>query len=361
MKKYLLALITFLTVSASFACTTFTLKNHEGQLFFGRNFDFPVGPGHVCINQRGIIKNAFVQPPEKPITWKAKYGSITFNQAGREFPYGGMNEQGLVIEQMWLNETKYPDKDERYGLTELQWIQYQLDMSSNVQEVIDSDTMLRISASSVAILHFLVADAKGNTAAIEFLDGKMHVYQNSDLPHSALANCPYQRSIAYAKDTDMTEGEYTGWTQNSSGRFATAADMLSAYKAQNPVEYAFGILDSVAQTGGTQWSIVYDIAKQSIHVKTAKNRTARTLRMKDFCFAPQCSKPLFADIHGPLTKNNFEVFSYEKNLNLINEVFNGVDFLQDNVPSEARKATAKYPLTIYDMGKSQKTAKRKNP
>jgi choloylglycine hydrolase len=32
----------------------------------------------------------------KTISWISKYGSITFNQYGREFPTGGMNEKGLV-------------------------------------------------------------------------------------------------------------------------------------------------------------------------------------------------------------------------------------------------------------------------
>lgn len=361
MKKFLLTLVALLTIFSTYACTTFTLKNHNGHLYFGRNFDFPVGPGHVCINQRGIAKKAFIQAPEKPLMWKSKYGSITFNQAGREFPYGGMNEQGLVIEQMWLNETQYPETDKRFGLTELQWIQYQLDMSGSVQEVIDSDTLLRISTSSVATLHFLVADINGNTAAIEFLDGKMQVYRNKKLPHAALANCPYERSMTYAKDADKTDGKYNAWIENSSGRFATTAKMLSAYKDQNPVKYAFGILEKVAQTGSTQWSIVYDIAKQSIHVKTAKNRNTRILQMKDFCFAPKCSEPLFADIDGPLTKKDFEAFSYSKNLALINDVFNGVDFLRDNVPAEVRQASARYPLMIYDMTTSQKSAAKKHP
>jgi Penicillin V acylase and related amidases len=52
-----------------------------------------------------------IQPPEKPIEWISKYGSITFNQSGREFPHGGINEKGLVIEQMWLDEAAYPEMD----------------------------------------------------------------------------------------------------------------------------------------------------------------------------------------------------------------------------------------------------------
>ena len=33
-----------------------------------------------------------------PASWVSKYGSVTFNQYGRELPTGGMNEAGLVVE-----------------------------------------------------------------------------------------------------------------------------------------------------------------------------------------------------------------------------------------------------------------------
>ena len=44
------------------------------------------------------------------ISWTSKFGNVTFNQYGKEFPTGGMNENGLVIELMWLNEARYPGK-----------------------------------------------------------------------------------------------------------------------------------------------------------------------------------------------------------------------------------------------------------
>ncbi len=97
------------------------------------------------INKRNVTKTAAAFPPEKPITWTSKYGNITFNQMGREFPYGGINEAGLVIEQMWLDKTRYPVSDNRYGLSELQWIQYQLDNSATINDVIASDTLVRVS------------------------------------------------------------------------------------------------------------------------------------------------------------------------------------------------------------------------
>ena len=104
-----------------------------------------------------------IAAPEKPFTWISRYGSISFNQNGREFPYGGMNQAGLVIEQMMHEneDAKYPALDDRFGLAELQWIQYQLDVSASVADVIASDRTVRISFTSVAPLHFLAADAGG--------------------------------------------------------------------------------------------------------------------------------------------------------------------------------------------------------
>ena len=164
-KKNLVIRILFLIVlylnNDVYPCTTFCLKTNK-DIIFGRNLDFFVGSGYVTINKRNVTKTAFVVPPEKPLTWTSRYGSITFNQIGREFPYGGMNEAGLVIEQMWLDTTKYPESDHRYGLSELQWIQYQLDNSATTDDVIASDSLVRVSFQSQAPLHFLVCDKHGD-------------------------------------------------------------------------------------------------------------------------------------------------------------------------------------------------------
>lgn len=118
-----LALFAWILPGSLEPCTTFVLKDGKGGLFFGRNFDFPAGPGHIHVNLRGAEKSSLATPGEKPLTWVAKYGSVSFNQNGREFPYGGINEAGLVIEQMMHESPKsrYPQKDERFGLEELQW------------------------------------------------------------------------------------------------------------------------------------------------------------------------------------------------------------------------------------------------
>src|SRR6185436_5175860 len=95
-------------------------------------------------NLRGLFKTSMQTSDGKTISWVSKYGSITFNQYGKEFPTAGMNEKGLVVELMWLDGTHYPQKDQRPSVDVLQWIQYELDNSATVEQVIKTDATLRI-------------------------------------------------------------------------------------------------------------------------------------------------------------------------------------------------------------------------
>lgn len=347
MKRLIISLILIGSFSIAQACTTFTINDGKGNIVFGRNFDFPVGMGHIEVNYRGVHKTAFVRPPEVPVAWVSKYGSITFNQIGREFPYGGMNEAGLVVEQMWLQEASYPSADERYGITELQWIQYQLDNAATVQEVIDSDTLVRISYTSTAPLHFLVADAKGDVATIEYLNGKMIIHRDRKLPYKVLANCPYDRSLEYKSSIDSAKDTvYSGWTANSSGRFAKAAEMIENMGSLNPADYAFVILDSVAQENNTQWSIVYDISHQNIAFRSTVNPEIQAISMADFDFSCR-EELLFADMSWDIGgSESFLTLSREENLSLIRTVVAGVDFLRSNVPDEANVAMTDYAFGL---------------
>ena len=353
MKKMFTAIILILIADIVLACTTFSFSNKKGNIVFGRNYDFPVGVGHIHINKRNMQKIAFIRPPEKPLEWISKYGSITFNQIGKEFPYGGINEAGLVIEQMWLQETVYPQLDERYGLSELQWIQYQLDNSESVLDVINSDSLVRISITSIAPIHFLVSDAEGNIATIEYIEGKMIVHRDRNLPYPVLANCSYEHSLDYKASTDKKESkQFNDWTINSSGRFAKAAFLIEDYtEEKNIIDYSFDILDSVAQENGTQWSIVYDITNKTIHFKTSANPNIQKLEMSHFDFS--CgSKNIFANISDTIqNRNDFQEYTYEANFKLQEYVVLNVDFLKNNVPEEAIIATAKYPETIICIDK----------
>ncbi len=168
MKKKLLLLIIGITLSFNssivFPCTSFVLKNNNS-LLLGHNLDWHIGIGLFMTNKRNVEKTALMDSLENPAKWISKYGSITFNQVGRDLPYGGMNETGLVIEQMSLPGTQYPSKDNRNSISACQWIQYQLDNCSTIQEVISTDKVIRIVDRN-SKFHFLICDKFGNSAVI---------------------------------------------------------------------------------------------------------------------------------------------------------------------------------------------------
>src|SRR6476661_8567911 len=164
MKKIIWSFLLCIVAKITLACTTFVIDK-DGHIIFGRNYDWISGAGIVHTNQRGLFKTSLKGNDGGTISWVSKFGSITFNQYGKEFPTGGMNENGLVVELMWLDGARYPEKDARPALGVLQWIQYQLDNAATTEEVISSDALLRIESKSVP-LHYLVADASGTVASI---------------------------------------------------------------------------------------------------------------------------------------------------------------------------------------------------
>jgi penicillin V acylase-like amidase (Ntn superfamily) len=274
---FLVFLLGFLCPSRS--CTTFFI-HHHGQMVFGRNYDWVADAGMVCTNQRGLVKTSMKNPDGEVINWTSRYGSVTFNQYGKEFPTGGMNEKGLVVELMWLDETKYPVPDKRPAIGVLQWIQYQLDLHGSVDEVIASDSVLRITSSGTP-LHYLVADAKGSVATIEFLNGKMVVHRNQSLPYPVLTNDTYDRSVA-----SQEQKTYSG--NNSLERFTTACNMISAFKASDMnkslVDQSFDILERVSQGDYTKWRIVYDITARKIWFATEQFPQRRFISFQELDF-----------------------------------------------------------------------------
>ena len=276
-------LLLIISTKAAEACTTFCIQKN-GKKVFGKNYDWVTGTGMMHSNVSGLQKTALSIEEGNTLKWVSKYGSITFNQFGKEFPNGGMNEKGLVVELMWLNESGYPQKDERPSLSVLQWIQYQLDNAANVEEVIASDTKIRVFSTGTP-QHYLVADKKGGVATIEFLEGKMKVHKEETLPYPVLANSTYTASLASLKAN-------AGKGNNSMRRFSTACEMIKKYQVQEIntplVDYAFEVLGKVAQGPFTKWSIVYDIDNMVISFK-AGGQEKRSVQLSKFSF--QCNNP----------------------------------------------------------------------
>jgi choloylglycine hydrolase len=246
--------------TSSQACTAFFFKNSK-QMILAKNLDWPINEVIVVLNRRGLHKTAFTQH-DKKLSWCSKYGSFTFNLFGVEFPLSGMNEKGLVIEE--LNSWgQTPSSEGMYTLNEFQWVQYCLDSYSSVKEVINGQDSIVIVPEFIN-LHYLLADKDGNVAVIEFHEGKKHVYSGADLPYSILSNNHYENSLSYLKNFESFGGKMNIPRQNTSNeRFVRVASILKDTTIIGKTFDAFSVLDSVRQED-TQLSIVYDLQTMEI-------------------------------------------------------------------------------------------------
>ena len=338
MKKLILILMmillwVFFQESALFPCSTFVAGKGE-RLLFGRNYDFFTGTGFVVANPRGLKKSALVYPGEIPAVWTARYGSLTFNQAGREYPTGGMNEAGLVVECMWLSHTQYPMPDPRPAVMDLQWMQYLLDTCGTVDEVLASDAKIRVQQKGQP-LHFLICDRQGNVAVVEFINFRTYAYRIKRSDVRALTNSSYADCTQYLKRFKGFGGrEEIQQTIFSVDRFVRLA---AAIRDKKPtVAKAFGWLDMVAAKPGeaknahTQWQIVYVPGSREIHFRTHAHPEILTLSMSDFSFdcgggarvldlkgLPDDSAadhfiPFTTEINGKFVRRTFAVYKEHK-------------------------------------------------
>ena len=345
----LCVLFFFIDSNLSLACTTFCLDN-EKRPIYGRNLDWWLGDGHIIINKRGVAKTAISEQPDdvnNRLSWVSKYGSATFNLFGREFPLGGMNEAGLVVESMMLDKTQYPPKDSRPEIMVSQWIQYQLDNFSRVEDVIASDSKIRIQSSRYSKLHFLICEHSGICATIEFIGGELISHTNERLPVKTLTNSTYADSLSFWRKEELHESD----KNNSIERFIRSANMVKGYDphaTDKPVEYAFNILKEVEQDSSkTQWSIVYDIAALKIHFRTYGNQKIRYFDLNSFDFA--CSTPVKVmdvgmDLSGDIG-DKFIEYSYLVNRNHIRKFY--LESYFSAIPDHILDRFSGYPETTF--------------
>ena len=283
------------------ACTTFCVRAGI-EVLFGRNYDFEIGDGMVMVNPAGADKKGYL---EGGPSWHSKYGSVTFNQFGRGLPMGGLNQAGVVVELMWLDETQYPARDARSPLSVLEWIQYQLDTAASVADVLASDGRVRIQGRTP--LHYLVSDRTGATATIEFLEGKLVSHKGADLPFTALANDSYAKSRSFVEGRGRKPAGGSGSLERFSRAalalpaVASAGSTKSSPEGSAAVDRAFAVLADVGQRS-TRWSIVYQQSTGIVHWRTDRHPARRFLRMADVSF--DCGADAVAiDVHAPLAGN----------------------------------------------------------
>jgi penicillin V acylase-like amidase (Ntn superfamily) len=281
-----LAIVAMLQTDAH-ACSTFCTTGQERPLF-GRNADAasPI-PGFLVVNKRGVEKHAMSwgllgpgRANQPVLHWTSKYGSVTATVLGREFPDGGINEAGLAIEEMSLAKTRYPQREGRPTIANVQWIQFVLDRFATVDEVLGSLDDVDLTGWG---WHFTVADRRGACATIEFLDGRSVVARNEPGAPCVLTNNPRTEALA---DLAATKPAASSADSDSSRRFARLSLGIAA-KPPSEIEDAFALLREVGDPSHTIRSFVHDLSRRVLYFRTAAHPAVKWVDLARLNFGPE--------------------------------------------------------------------------
>ncbi len=293
-------------------CSSFAIAQ-QSEVLLAKNFDWHFGGGYLIKNPRGVARRALPLFGGEPAGWTSVHGSLTFTQYGMGLPYGGINERGLAIEMLWLDETVYPSSAAQ-TIGELEWIQYQLDNRATVAEVV-----ARVDEFSIrpvgGKIHYILADALGDRALVEFVDGAARVQRGGEKPLVCTNDTHKLSELAFEK---LRSSKLEG----TSSRVRYARLRLDLERSTGPasVDRGFAALASVAEHGAryrTQWSTIYEVRKRRVHVKPDKAKRVVTLDAGALDYAPG-SGTTFQNLFGKeLGDSRFAPFTLSANRELL--------------------------------------------
>ena len=283
-------------------CSAVSL-NVDGHAVFGANLDYQYHTrGQLFLNPRGMAKTG-THPSENGVVaeWVSDYASLTFNFVGYHYPWGGMNEKGLVLSTMAFPQSICSPADHRPVVDSGFWMQYILDTCATVEDVIASDALVR----NITVDHYLVADRSGASAVIEYLNGEMVARTGDDLPVSVLANWYYSECFNWWRAL-RGSGNYSGM-DGSIQRFCLAADREIEFGESDgraAVPFVFDTLEIIRGENfsehASQWSIVFDTRKMKVFFKTLAHQEMRWVDLNEI--NPYCSAGIqMMEIQEPLS------------------------------------------------------------
>jgi len=310
MKKILFASM-FLLSFSSHACTAFCLEKSKDTIT-AKSYDWSFPDGALYINYRGLKKKAILTDIFKSgVAWTSKYGSVTISQAGIEFPYTGMNEEGLVVEILQMIGSTYEPYDSNHKyINESQVLQYILDTSANLDEAVENLNKVRIFKEQEGV-HYLFCDSMRQCAGIMVDKGQYIISRNRDYPISVMTNSIYRTAFGNGSGPQLKENltdlsDIRLEKERSLKRFemANAISKSQLDSSKPEVDWAFDELKKVAVNISektheiSQWHVVHNQTQKRMYFRLVRDMDKKApveidLKKMDFSCKP---KKYFADV-----------------------------------------------------------------
>jgi len=241
------------------ACSLFTVLLDEGNLLYGRNFDWQFSPalmlftdppdGYASVSIVDIEYLGFDSETAKAVTELTIDEQMSLLNAPY-IPFDGMNEYGLAIGMAAVPSGDMQPKTGKESIGSLGIIRQMLDRTRTVDEAVDMMQDYNIDFSGGPPLHYLLADATGKSALVEYYDGSMQILYNEQ---------PWHVATNFLRSSVKEPEAGNCW------RYNTIAAQLTEANGRIDTQAAMRLLADVAQNN-TQWSVIYHMSNGMITI-----------------------------------------------------------------------------------------------
>lgn len=239
-----------------FGCSTIVSKNPNGDVLFGRNFDWQNCETMVVVSQPetdyasiSTVNMDFITQGTGDKLEKALTLDYVRTVAALYAPLDGMNEKGFAVAvNMIRDSVSIEQNTDQPDITTTTAIRLLLNKAANVEEALKLLNEYDMHASMGMMVHFALTDVTGRSVVVEYINNQMVVTETPVVTNFYLA-----------------EGDKYGiGAAQSHERYDLLVDRLSQSDTMS-VEDIKNALDSVSKDNfddfaSTEWSTVFNLS-----------------------------------------------------------------------------------------------------
>lgn len=296
------------TAPAAEACSRVLWNTNDEAVVVGRTLDWEHDWNeYIFAYPRGRTTDG--GPGDNPVAWTSKYGSVVTsllpfakNYEGFDLNDGGMegiNEEGLAVHLLVLEETEYVGPNGLPTLNYLRWTNYLLDNFATVEEAVEGMRKVRVVPVPMGDItfgaHAAIEDATGDSAIIEFIDGNLVIHHGKEF--TVMTNDPAYP--AQLENLERFEGfggdEVLRGTTESDDRFVRLSYYLNRLEEPEDAADALAKIYAVTRTaavpfdadeyGPTWWMSLSDLTNKVYYFNWTQNPNIVWIDLKQIDFS----------------------------------------------------------------------------
>jgi predicted choloylglycine hydrolase len=231
-------------------CSTLMVHPQQGDVFFGRNFDFLHDACLILkVHQGGDVTSVAVLDLR---FLNLNRGDLETTSLFRRIPLlfapyylqDGMNQFGVAVADMSVHGVQPPHDPSKPNIIHSLAMRLILDYARTTDEAIE--LLKEYNVYFVAVkCHLLIADASGKSVVVEFIDGEMKT-------------TPTQENWQVCTNHEIC-GKSEAENDAACKRYRQASDALAAMGSTVSTSDVMNVMESVKQPS-TMWTSVYNLS-----------------------------------------------------------------------------------------------------